>query len=127
KGKASSSTIEKVSAKNLQLVYKEIGMEQPLYCLLMAFCAGGVRGLMLGSTNWRKCGAVESMQIIALSNEIFKLKEKDIEEPYWPRTNKYILQIIKSCFLPSESKSHKPICPSWYDIAKFIVLDFGDH
>ncbi|KAI8450026.1 hypothetical protein BY996DRAFT_6417797 [Phakopsora pachyrhizi] len=57
---------------------------------------GGVRGLMLGSTNWRKCGAVESMQIIALSNEIFKLKEKDIEEPYWPRTNKYILQIIKN-------------------------------
>ncbi|CAH7668799.1 hypothetical protein BY996DRAFT_6450691 [Phakopsora pachyrhizi] len=42
KGKASSSSIETVSSKTLQLVYKEIGLERPLYCLLMAFCAGGV-------------------------------------------------------------------------------------
>ncbi|KAI8445207.1 hypothetical protein BY996DRAFT_7995660 [Phakopsora pachyrhizi] len=53
KGKASSSSIETVSSKTLQLVYKEIGLERPLYCLLMAFCAAGVRGLMLGSNNWR--------------------------------------------------------------------------
>ncbi|CAH7675816.1 hypothetical protein PPACK8108_LOCUS10884 [Phakopsora pachyrhizi] len=70
KGKASSSSIETVSSKTLQLVYKEIGLERPLYCLLMAFCAPGVRGLMLGSNNWRKCGALESLQIITLSNEI---------------------------------------------------------
>ncbi|KAI8448048.1 hypothetical protein BY996DRAFT_6419783 [Phakopsora pachyrhizi] len=66
KGKASSSRIETVSSKTLQLVYKEIGLEQPLYCLLMTFCAAGVRGLMLGSNNWRKCGALESLQIITL-------------------------------------------------------------
>ncbi|KAI8444332.1 hypothetical protein BY996DRAFT_8122553 [Phakopsora pachyrhizi] len=87
KGKASSSSIETVSSKTLQLVYKEIGLERPLYCLLMAFCAAGVRGLMLGSNNWRKCGALESLQIITLSNEILKLKGNDFEEPYWPRTN----------------------------------------
>ncbi|CAH7685056.1 hypothetical protein PPACK8108_LOCUS19526 [Phakopsora pachyrhizi] len=126
KGKASSSSIETVSSKTLQLVYKEIGLEWPLYCLLMAFCATGVRGLMLGSNNWRKCGALESLQIITLSNEILKLKGKDFEEPYWPRTSKYILQIIKSCFLPADPKSHKPMCPSRYEIAKCIVLDFGD-
>ncbi|KAI8455502.1 hypothetical protein BY996DRAFT_8686272 [Phakopsora pachyrhizi] len=101
-------------------------LERPLYCLLMAFCATGVRGLMLGSNNWRKCGALESLQIITLSNEILKLKGKDFEEPYWPRTSKYILQIIKSCFLPADPKSHKPMCPSRYEIAKCIVLDFGD-
>ncbi|CAH7676008.1 hypothetical protein PPACK8108_LOCUS11107, partial [Phakopsora pachyrhizi] len=105
---------------------KEIGLEQPLYCLLMAFCAAGVRGLMLGSNNWRKCGALESLQIITLSNEILKLKGNDFEEPYWPRTSKYILEIIKSCFLPADPKSHKPMCPSRYEIAKCIVLDFGD-
>ncbi|CAH7675634.1 hypothetical protein PPACK8108_LOCUS10666 [Phakopsora pachyrhizi] len=126
KGKASSSSIETVSSKTLQLVYKEIGLERPLYCLLMAFCAAGVRGLMLGSNNWRKCGALESLQIITLSNEILKLKGNDSEEPYWPRTSKYILQIIKSCFLPADPKSHKPMCPSRYEIAKCIVLDFGD-
>ncbi|KAI8450341.1 hypothetical protein BY996DRAFT_7389555 [Phakopsora pachyrhizi] len=126
KGKASSSSIKIVSSKTLQLVYKEIGLERPLYCLLMAFCAAGVRGLMLGSNNWRKCGALESLQIITLSNEILKLKGNDFEEPYWPRTSKYILQIIKSCFLPADPKSHKPMCPSRYDIAKCIVLDFGD-
>ncbi|CAH7669041.1 hypothetical protein PPACK8108_LOCUS3611 [Phakopsora pachyrhizi] len=111
KGKASSSSIETVSSKTLQLVYKEIGLERPLYCLLMAFCAAGVRGLMLGSNNWRKWGALESLQIITLSNEILKLKGNDFEEPYWPRTN---------------PKSHKPMCPSRYEIAKCIVLDFGD-
>ncbi|CAH7670665.1 hypothetical protein PPACK8108_LOCUS5384 [Phakopsora pachyrhizi] len=111
KGKASSSSIETVSSKTLQLVYKEIGLERPLYYLLMAFCAAGVRGLMLGSINWRKCGALESLQIITLSNEILKLKGNDFEEPYWPRTN---------------PKSHKPMCPSRYEIAKCIVLDFGD-
>ncbi|KAI8458106.1 hypothetical protein BY996DRAFT_6868043 [Phakopsora pachyrhizi] len=126
KGKASSSSIETVSSKTLQLVYKEIGLEWPLYCLLMAFCAAGVRGLMLGSNNWRKCGALESLQIITLSNEILKLKGNDFKEPYWPRTSKYILQIIKSCFLPADPKSHKPMCPSRYEIAKCIVLDFGD-
>ncbi|CAH7682588.1 hypothetical protein PPACK8108_LOCUS15567 [Phakopsora pachyrhizi] len=126
KGKASSSSIETVSSKTLQLVYKEIGLERPLYCLLMAFCAAGVRGLMLGSINWRKCGALESLKIITLSNEILKLKGNDFEEPYWPRTSKYILQIIKSCFLPADPKSHKPMCPSRYKIAKCIVLDFGD-
>ncbi|KAI8447431.1 hypothetical protein BY996DRAFT_6618026 [Phakopsora pachyrhizi] len=126
KCKASSSSIETVSSKTLQLVYKEIGLERPLYCLLMAFCAAGVRGLMLGSNNWRKCGALESLQIITLSNEILKLKGNDFEEPYWPRTSKYILQIIKSCFLPADPKSHKPMCPSRYEIAKCIVLDFGD-
>ncbi|CAH7671464.1 hypothetical protein PPACK8108_LOCUS6240 [Phakopsora pachyrhizi] len=105
---------------------KEIGLERPLYCLLMAFCAAGVRGLMLGSNNWRKCGALESLQIITLSNEILKLKGNDFEEPYWPRTSKYILQIIKKCFLPADPKSHKPMCPSRYEIAKCIVLDFGD-
>ncbi|CAH7687485.1 hypothetical protein PPACK8108_LOCUS22273, partial [Phakopsora pachyrhizi] len=126
KGKASSSSIETVSSKTLQLVYKEIGLERPLYCLLMAFCAAGVRGLMLGSNNWRKCGALESLQIITLSNEILKLKGNDFEEPYWPRTSKYILQIIKSCFLPADPKSHKPMCPSRYEITKCIVLDFGD-
>ncbi|KAI8446686.1 hypothetical protein BY996DRAFT_7792818 [Phakopsora pachyrhizi] len=87
KGKSSSSSIETVSSKTLQLVYKEIGLEWPLYCLLMAFCAAGVRCLMLGSNNWRKCGALESLQIITLSNEILKLKGNDFEEPYWPRTN----------------------------------------
>ncbi|CAH7673198.1 expressed protein [Phakopsora pachyrhizi] len=126
KGKASSSSIETVSSKTLQLVYKEIGLERPLYCLLMAFCAAGVRGLMLGSNNWRKCGALESLQIITLSNEILKLKGNDFEEPYRPRTSKYILQIIKSCFLPADPKSHKPMCPSRYEVAKCIVLDFGD-
>ncbi|KAI8454440.1 hypothetical protein BY996DRAFT_7096531 [Phakopsora pachyrhizi] len=126
KGKASSSSIETVSSKTLQLVYKEIGLERPLYCLLMAFCAAGVRGLMLGSNNWRKFGALESLQIITLSNEILKLKGNDFEEPYWPRTSKYILQIIKSCFLPADPKSHKPMCPSRYEIAKCIGLDFGD-
>ncbi|CAH7688908.1 hypothetical protein PPACK8108_LOCUS23947 [Phakopsora pachyrhizi] len=45
KGKASSLSIETVSSKTLQLVYKEIGLERPLYCLLMAFCAAGVSGL----------------------------------------------------------------------------------
>ncbi|CAH7675214.1 hypothetical protein PPACK8108_LOCUS10191 [Phakopsora pachyrhizi] len=112
KGKASSSSIETVSSKSLQLVYKEIGLERPLYCLLMAFCAAGARGLMLGSNNWRKCGALESLQIITLSNEILKLKGNDFEEPYWPRTSKYIHQIIKSCFLPADPKSHKPMRPS---------------
>ncbi|CAH7686727.1 hypothetical protein PPACK8108_LOCUS21424 [Phakopsora pachyrhizi] len=126
KGKASSSSIETVSSKTLQLVYKEIGLEQPLYCLLMAFCAAGVRGLMLGSNNWRKCGALESLQIITISNEILKLKGNDFEEPYWQRTSKYILQIIKSCFLPADPKSHKPMCPSRYEIENCIVLDFGD-
>ncbi|CAH7686258.1 expressed protein [Phakopsora pachyrhizi] len=126
KGKASSSSIETVSSKTLQLVYKEIGLERPLYCLLMAFCAAGVRALMLGSNNWRKCGALESLQIITLSNEILKLKGNDFKEPYWPRTSKYILQIIKSCFLPADPKSHKPMCPSRYEIAKCNVLDFGD-
>ncbi|CAH7667077.1 hypothetical protein PPACK8108_LOCUS1455, partial [Phakopsora pachyrhizi] len=126
KGKASSSSIETVSSKTLQLVYKEIGLERPLYCLLMTFCAAGVRGLMLGSNNWRKCGALESLQIITLSNEILKLKGNDFEEPYWPRTSKYIIQIIKSCFLPADPKSHKPMCPSRYEITKCIVLDFGD-
>ncbi|KAI8454869.1 hypothetical protein BY996DRAFT_6505544 [Phakopsora pachyrhizi] len=126
KGKASSSSIETVSSKTLQLVYKEIGLERPLYCLLMAFCAAGVRGLMLGSNNWRKCGALESLQIITLSNEILKLKGNYFEEPYWPRTSKYILEIIKSCFIPADPKSHKPMCPSRYEIAKCIVLDFGD-
>ncbi|CAH7690428.1 hypothetical protein PPACK8108_LOCUS25776, partial [Phakopsora pachyrhizi] len=115
KGKASSSSIETVSSKTLQLVYKEIGLEGPLYCLLMAFGAAG-----------RKCGALESLQIITLSNESLKLKGNDFEEPYWPRTSKYILQIIKSCFLPADPKSHKPMCPSRYEIAKCIVLDFGD-
>ncbi|KAI8445461.1 hypothetical protein BY996DRAFT_7960147 [Phakopsora pachyrhizi] len=115
-----------VSSKTLQLVYKEIGLGRPLYCLLMAFCAAGVRGLILGSNNWRKCGAHESLQIITLSNEILKLKGNDVEEPYWPRTSKYILQIIKSCFLPADPKSHKPMCPSQYEIAKCIVLDFGN-
>ncbi|KAI8457215.1 hypothetical protein BY996DRAFT_6922355 [Phakopsora pachyrhizi] len=108
KGKSSSSSIETVSSKTLQLVYKEIGLEWPLYCLLMAFCASGVRGLMLGSNILRKCGALESLQIITLSNEILKLKGNDFEEPYWPRTSKYILQILK------------------YEIAKCIVLDFCD-
>ncbi|KAI8458538.1 hypothetical protein BY996DRAFT_6842865, partial [Phakopsora pachyrhizi] len=126
KGKASSSSIETVSSKTLQLVYKEIGLERPLYSLLMKFCAAGVRGLMLGSNNWRKCGALESLQIITLSNEILKIKGNDFEEPYWPRTSRYILQSIKSCFLPADPKSHKPMCPSRYEIAKCIVLDFGD-
>ncbi|KAI8459926.1 hypothetical protein BY996DRAFT_6756842 [Phakopsora pachyrhizi] len=126
KGKASSSSIETVSSRTLQLVYKEIGFEWPLYCLLMAFCAAGVRDLMLGSNKWRKCGALESLQIITLSNEILKLKGNDFEEPYWPRTSKYILKIIKSCFLPADPKSHKPMCPSQYEITKCIILDFGD-
>ncbi|CAH7670073.1 hypothetical protein PPACK8108_LOCUS4752 [Phakopsora pachyrhizi] len=126
KGKASRSSIETVSSKTLQLVYKEIGLEWPSYFLLMAFFAAGFRGLMLGSNNWRKCGALESLQIITLSNEFLKLKGNDFEEPYWPRTSKYILQIIKSCFLPADPKSHKPMCPSRNEIAKCIVLDFGD-
>ncbi|KAI8457057.1 hypothetical protein BY996DRAFT_6411919 [Phakopsora pachyrhizi] len=105
---------------------KKIGLKQPLYCLLMAFCATGVRGLLIGSNNWRKCGALESLQIIALLIEILILKGKDFEEPYWPRTSNYILQIIKCSYLPADTKSHIPMCPSPYEIAKCIVLDFGD-
>ncbi|KAI8456949.1 hypothetical protein BY996DRAFT_6411995 [Phakopsora pachyrhizi] len=86
KVKASSSSIDTVSRKTLQLVYKEIGLEWPLYCFLMEFCAAGARGLMLGSNNWRKCEALELLQIITLSNEILKLKCKHFEEPHWPRT-----------------------------------------
>ncbi|KAI8448332.1 hypothetical protein BY996DRAFT_7602499 [Phakopsora pachyrhizi] len=113
KRKASSSSTQTVSSKTLQLVYKEIGLEWPLYRLLMAFCAAGV-------------GALESLKIITLSNEILKLKGKEFEEPYWPRTSKYILQIIKSCFLPADPIPYKPMCSSQYKIAKCIVLDFGD-
>ncbi|KAI8457060.1 hypothetical protein BY996DRAFT_6411922 [Phakopsora pachyrhizi] len=78
------------------------------------------------SNNWRKCGALESLQIIALFIEILILKGKDFEEPYWPRTSNYILQIIKCSYLPADTKSHIPMCPSPYEIAKCIVLDFGD-
>ncbi|KAI8453691.1 hypothetical protein BY996DRAFT_7140784 [Phakopsora pachyrhizi] len=84
KGKASSSSIETVSSKTLQLVYKEID---------------GVRGLMLGSKNWRKCGALKSLQIITLSNEILKLKGNDFQDHTGQEQ---------------------------YEIAKCIVLDFGD-
>ncbi|KAI8448117.1 hypothetical protein BY996DRAFT_6420142 [Phakopsora pachyrhizi] len=66
KGKDSSSSIDTVSTKTLQLVYKEKAIEQSLYCLLIAFCATGVRDLMVGSNNLRKCGALESLQIITL-------------------------------------------------------------
>ncbi|KAI8453487.1 hypothetical protein BY996DRAFT_6414621 [Phakopsora pachyrhizi] len=79
KGKASSSRIDTVPTKALQLVYKEIGLEGPLYCLLMAFCATGVRGLMIGSNNWKKCGALESFQIITLKNEILILKGNNLK------------------------------------------------
>ncbi|CAH7681623.1 hypothetical protein PPACK8108_LOCUS14248 [Phakopsora pachyrhizi] len=100
KRKASSSSTQTVSSKTLQLVYKEIGLE--------------------------KRGALESLKIITLSNEILKLKGKEFEEPYWPRTSKYILQIIKSCFLRADPIPYKPMCSSQYKIAKCIVLDFGD-
>ncbi|CAH7680104.1 hypothetical protein PPACK8108_LOCUS13321, partial [Phakopsora pachyrhizi] len=50
------------SINSLQDVHKKIGVERPLYCLLMAFCCSGVRGLMLCSENWRLCGARQSLQ-----------------------------------------------------------------
>ncbi|KAI8458685.1 hypothetical protein BY996DRAFT_6410723 [Phakopsora pachyrhizi] len=56
------------------------------------------RGLMVVSNNWRKCGALESLQIITLSNEILILKGKDFKEPYWPRTVITFLRLLKVAF-----------------------------
>ncbi|MBW0483523.1 hypothetical protein O181_023238 [Austropuccinia psidii MF-1] len=54
-----------------------------------------------------------------------KLPEgKDLVEPVWLRTNKYISNILKKRFFSLES--FNPTVPLRFELAQFLAIDFGD-
>ncbi|MBW0572043.1 hypothetical protein O181_111758 [Austropuccinia psidii MF-1] len=49
---------------------------------------------------------------------------KNLVEPVWLRTNKYICNLLNKRFFSSESLN--PTVPLRLEFARFLVLDFGD-
>ncbi|MBW0494486.1 hypothetical protein O181_034201 [Austropuccinia psidii MF-1] len=80
--------------KELLMCHKNLGINQICYGILVAFCESGVR------------------------------EGKNLVEPVWLRTNKYICNLLNKSFFSSES--FNPTVPLRFEFARCLVLDFGD-
>jgi hypothetical protein len=103
-------------------------VSRPHYALLASFFVAGVRGLLLTIHDKTvfsasKCFLLTS--IVAKVNALQPAPDDQILEPVWKRTNAYICSIINQAFFTSDGFT--PVRISRYDLAKYIVLDFGDH
>ncbi|MBW0557156.1 hypothetical protein O181_096871 [Austropuccinia psidii MF-1] len=88
-------TISKNEAiKDLLKCHKNLGINQICYGILAAFCVAGV------------------------------CEGKNLVEPVWLFTNKYICYLLDKSFFSSES--FNPTVPLKFEFAQCLVLDFGD-
>ncbi|MBW0572064.1 hypothetical protein O181_111779 [Austropuccinia psidii MF-1] len=111
-----------MAIKDLLACHKNLGINRICYGILAAFCAAGVRGLMVCSDDWRTSSVKGALSLIDISA---KLSEgKNLVEPVWLRTNKYICNLLNKSFFSSES--FNPTVPLRFDFARCLVLDFGD-
>ncbi|MBW0487973.1 hypothetical protein O181_027688 [Austropuccinia psidii MF-1] len=95
KGKLTSSK-KNEAIKDLLTCHKNLVINQICYRILEAFCAAGVHGLM----------------------------GKNLVEPVWLHTNKYICDLLNKSFFSSEY--FNPTLPLRFEFAQCLVLDFGD-
>ncbi|MBW0550584.1 hypothetical protein O181_090299 [Austropuccinia psidii MF-1] len=77
---------------------------------------------MVCSDDWRTSSVKGALSLIDISK---KLSEgKNLVEPVWLRTNKYICNLLNKSFFSSES--FNPTVPLRFEFAQCLVLDFGD-
>ncbi|MBW0509252.1 hypothetical protein O181_048967 [Austropuccinia psidii MF-1] len=120
--KANSQAQKNEAIKDLLTYHKNLGTNQICYGILAAFCAAGVCGLMVCSDDCRKSSVKGALSLIDISN---KLSEgKDLVEPVWLGTNKYICNLLNKSFISSES--FNPTVPLRFEFAQCLLLDFGD-
>ncbi|MBW0586430.1 hypothetical protein O181_126145 [Austropuccinia psidii MF-1] len=77
---------------------------------------------MVCSDDWRTSSVKGALSLIDISE---KLSEgKNLVEPVWLCTNKYICNLLNKSFFSSES--FNPTVPLRFEFAQCLVLDFGD-
>ncbi|MBW0548640.1 hypothetical protein O181_088355 [Austropuccinia psidii MF-1] len=108
--------------KDLLMCHKNLRINQICYGILAAFCVVGVRGLMVCSDYWRTSSVKGVLSLIDISKRLSE--GKNMVEPVWLCTNKYICNLLNKSFLSSESFS--PTVPLRFEFAQFFVLEFGD-
>ncbi|MBW0585157.1 hypothetical protein O181_124872 [Austropuccinia psidii MF-1] len=113
KGKLTSSK-KNEAIKYLLTCHKNLGINQIFYGILVAFCAAGVRGLMVCSDDWRTSSVKGALSLIDISK---KLSEgENLVEPVWLHTNKYICNLLNKCFFSTES--FNPTVPLRFEFAQ---------
>ncbi|MBW0539707.1 hypothetical protein O181_079422 [Austropuccinia psidii MF-1] len=108
--------------KYLLMCHKNLGINQIWYGILAAFCAAGVRGLMVCSDDWRTSSVKGALSLIAISKRLSE--GKNLVELVWLRTYNYICNLLNKSFFSSES--FNPTVPLRFEFAQCLVLDFGD-
>ncbi|MBW0594085.1 hypothetical protein O181_133800 [Austropuccinia psidii MF-1] len=112
KGKLTNSK-KNEAIKDLLMCHKNLGINQICYGILAAFCAAGVCGLMVCSDDWRTSSVKGALSLIDISK---KLSEgKNLVEPVWLCTNKYICNLLNKSFFSSES--FNPTVPLRFEFA----------
>ncbi|MBW0561072.1 hypothetical protein O181_100787 [Austropuccinia psidii MF-1] len=113
---------ENEAIKDLLACHKTLGINGICYGILAAFCAVWVCGFMVCSDDWRTSSVKGALSLIDI---LKRLSEgKNLVEPVWLRTNKYICSLLKKSFFSSES--FNPTVPLRFEFEKCLVLDFGD-
>ncbi|MBW0481132.1 hypothetical protein O181_020847 [Austropuccinia psidii MF-1] len=103
KGKLTSSK-KNEAIKDLLTCHKNLGTNKICSGILVAFCAAGVHGLMVCSDYRRTSSVKGALSVIDISE---KLSEgKNLVEPVWLHTNKYICNLLNKSFFSSESFNH---------------------
>ncbi|MBW0545629.1 hypothetical protein O181_085344 [Austropuccinia psidii MF-1] len=92
------------------------------YGILAAFCAAGVCGLMVCSDDWRTSSVKGALSLIDISEK--PLEGKNLVEPVWLRTNKYICNLLNKSVFSSESFT--PTVPLRFEFSQCLELEFGD-
>ncbi|MBW0591926.1 hypothetical protein O181_131641 [Austropuccinia psidii MF-1] len=112
KGKLTNSK-KNEAIKDLLTCHKNLGINQICYGILVAFCAAGIRGLMVCSDDCRTSSVKGALSLIDISK---KLSEgKNLVEPVWLRSNKYLCSLLNTSFFSLESFS--PTVPLRFELA----------
>ncbi|MBW0538313.1 hypothetical protein O181_078028 [Austropuccinia psidii MF-1] len=87
--------------KNLLMCHKNVVINQICYGILAAFCVEGVCGLMVCSDDLRTSSVKGALSLIDISKRLSE--GKNLVEPVWLHTNKYICNLLNKSFFSSES------------------------
>ncbi|MBW0559541.1 hypothetical protein O181_099256 [Austropuccinia psidii MF-1] len=108
--------------KDLSKCHKDLGINQICYGILVAFCVEGVCGLMVCSDDLRKSLVKGALSLIEISK--IPSEGKNLVEPVWLCTNKYIWNLLNKSFFSSEY--FNPTVPLRFEFLQCLVLEFGD-
>ncbi|MBW0525119.1 hypothetical protein O181_064834 [Austropuccinia psidii MF-1] len=119
KGKLTSLKKNEV-IKDLLTCHKNLGINQICYGILADFCAPGVCVLMV-SDDWRTRSVKGALSLIDISKRLSE--DKNLVEPVWLCTNKYICDLLNKGFFSYEY--FNLTVPLRFEFSRCLVLEFG--